>query len=441
LPSVLHLAAVKSTHMPRGSAAPLVTAVHRPIEVPGNAQLRQAPAHSVLQQMPRPPATSVTQCAFKQSSLAAHAWPSRRLPQLPFMHAMPSAQSALVTHLAMHFPFAQRYVPQSCASDAWHVPAPSQVRVVFIIVAPEHVDAAHKVSAGNRAQDPNPSHIPVVPHPDAACVAHSPCGNPAAIGEHVPMRSTWLHDRHSPPHAALQQTPSVQCADAHSVSAAHLAPFIFGPQLPLTHLRPATQSASLTQVGKHMFLVLSQENGEQISIALSRQFRAPSQVKLLVTASASQTPGLHTVPCGWLRHLPAPSQVPSRPHVDLSSALQSVAARAFTPSGIIEHVPSDVAKPHDMHSPPQADSQQNPSAQKPLPHCMAHKQASPLSRSSFVQTVVVMSGGASVDASTFPTIASEPTSLLVPASPLGCAIPAPLHPATAATNRIATRME
>jgi hypothetical protein len=61
--------------------------------------------------------------------------------------------------------------------------------------------------------------------------------------------------------------------------------------------------------------------------------------------------------------------------VDLSSALQSLAARGFTPEGVGVQVPSEVGRPHDMQVPLQAVSQQNPSTQKPVPHCELQEQA------------------------------------------------------------------
>jgi hypothetical protein len=105
-------------------------------------------------------------------------------------------------------------------------------------------------------------------------------------------------ERHAPPHAVLQQTPSVQCADAHSLPARQVAPFIFRPQLPPTHLRPLTQFASLVQVGKHLSVDLSQEKGAHRTDAACLHVPVPSQRKVLVTASVSHLPERQTVPEG-----------------------------------------------------------------------------------------------------------------------------------------------
>jgi hypothetical protein len=45
----------------------------------------------------------------------------------------------------------------------------------------------------------------------------------------------------------LQQTPSTQKVEAHSLPAEQGWPCDFGPQLPLTQLCPETQSLSLAQ--------------------------------------------------------------------------------------------------------------------------------------------------------------------------------------------------
>lgn len=136
------------------------------------------------------------------------------------------------------------------------------------------------------------------------------------MGEQVPSEPTRLHERQAPPHAVLQQTPSAQWPEAHSTSPpGQSAPFIFLPQLPCTHLRPLTQSASVLHVGKHWFVPALHENGAHTVDGPALQAPAPSQTKLFVTASPEQVPARQVVPASYERHLPAPSQVPSRPQV------------------------------------------------------------------------------------------------------------------------------
>lgn len=107
LPSVPQLAAVMSAHIRRGSGAPTATELQRP-KLPAMEQLRHAPTQAVLQQMPPPAALSLTQFRLRQSWLAVQAWPSSLGPQLLFTQAIPSAQSADVTHLELQRPFAHR---------------------------------------------------------------------------------------------------------------------------------------------------------------------------------------------------------------------------------------------------------------------------------------------------------------------------------------------
>jgi hypothetical protein len=123
------------------------------------------------------------------------------------------------------------------------------------------------------------------------------------MGVQVPGWPTRLHARHAPLHAVLQQTPffvtgsmSAQWVDAHSVLALQTAPFILRPQVPFTHLRPLTQSRSLEQVAKHALVAELHENGAHNVEAPNLQVPVPLQVKVPVTASASQLPALQTVP-------------------------------------------------------------------------------------------------------------------------------------------------
>jgi hypothetical protein len=63
----------------------------------------------------------------------------------------------------------------------------------------------------------------------------------------VPSEVDSAQLRHEPVQAELQQTPSTQKLEAHSVPAEQSCPFDLGPQLPLTQLWPLTQSSSVTQ--------------------------------------------------------------------------------------------------------------------------------------------------------------------------------------------------
>jgi hypothetical protein len=85
--------------------------------------------------------------------------------------------------------------------------------------------------------------------------------------------------------------------------------------------------------------------------------------------SPSQIPALHTVPTGYFSQVPLPSHAPSRPQVDVESALHSASPdRGRTPAGTGEHMPSALGSPHVTQVPVQAELQQYPSTQLPLWH-------------------------------------------------------------------------
>jgi hypothetical protein len=77
----------------------------------------------------------------------------------------------------------------------------------------------------------------------------TPCGSPAPAGleAQVPSEVDSAQLWHEPVQAELQQTPSAQKVEAHSVPTEQGCPFDLGPQLPLTQLWPLTQSLSLRQ--------------------------------------------------------------------------------------------------------------------------------------------------------------------------------------------------
>jgi hypothetical protein len=176
--------------------------------------------------------------------------------------------------------------------------------------------------------------------------------------------------------ATLQHTPSVQKPDAHSGPFAHLEPLTFRPQLPATHFVPL-QSTSEAHVAMHAPFVESHWNGLQIVVGPALHRPLPSQTMLPETAAPSQAPALHTVPAACLRHAPAPSQVPSRPHDATSVFGQSVAARGAAPDATSVHVPGEPGALHVLQVSPHATLQQTPSAQKPLAQSPAQPQAWP----------------------------------------------------------------
>jgi len=212
-----------------------------------------------------------------------------------------------------------------------------------------------------------PSQAPVVPQVDACCAVQMLCGSalPLSTGQQVPGWLCWLQVTHAPSQATLQQTPSAQKCDPHSLAAAQLAPFGLRPQLPFTHSTPSAQSVLVRQVVAHLFVAVSHVNGAQIVEGPARQRPSPSHTLTSLTASPLQVPGLHTVPDGNLRQCPCPSQVPSSPQVDACDATQ---APDFSgpPFATNEQIPGALWSLHVLQVSVQAVLQHMPSTQKPL---------------------------------------------------------------------------
>jgi hypothetical protein len=91
-----------------------------------------------------------------------------------------------------------------------------------------------------------------------------------------------------------------------------------------------------------------------------------------------QAPGWQVVPTTKLRQAPAPSHVPSRPHVDGSEAGQTPALRGVPPAGTKAQIPGAPAVLQDLHVSVQALLQQTPSTQNPLAQSPSHPQPPPL---------------------------------------------------------------
>jgi hypothetical protein len=147
LPSVPHIAAVRSLQTACGSAPPAAIGVQAPSE-PGIAQLRQAPVQVVAQQTPS------AQCPLMQSASAVQDWPGTLGPQDPtelpvgIVHACPGAQSAWVEQLSVQAPRAQAKLPQLKVLAGRQVPRPSQVCVDLPEVASTQVAAPQAVLTG-----------------------------------------------------------------------------------------------------------------------------------------------------------------------------------------------------------------------------------------------------------------------------------------------------
>jgi hypothetical protein len=197
------------------------------------------------------------------------------------------------------------------------------------------------------------------------------------VGQQVPSRPTWLQELHAPWQATLQQTPSAQKPDAHSLFFEQTAVRGFGPQLPFTHLTPLTQSPSVLQEEKHVFDEGSQSKGAQTVAGPGLQRPPESQTYTPEMDAPSHAPALHTDPVAYLRQAPAPLHVPSSPHVETSALGHTVADRGGAPFGTNEQVPGAAAVLHALQVSAQAVLQQRPSTQNPLVQSPPQPQACP----------------------------------------------------------------
>ena len=122
----------------------------------------------------------------------------------------------------------------------------------------------------------------------------------------------------------------------------------------------ATQSvAAVVQVVRHAPAVVSQVYLPHAVGAAAPQTPAPSHVRAdSAVVELMHIGGAHCVLVLYLRHAPAPLQVPSLPHVDAAAAVHCDATSGGSPAAIGEHVPTLPATEHDMHVPVQAALQQ-----------------------------------------------------------------------------------
>ena len=158
--------------------------------LPAIAQDRHVPVQAVAQQTP------LTQKPDAQSPAAPHAAPGGFGPQLPFTHAAPPTQSALVLQdarqlspLALHM-----YAPHESAAAVPQVPAPSQ-RAAWLTVEPAHACPRQIVPAPYSEHAPVPSHEPSRPQLAGPSSGQSLRGStPTGTLVHVPMLPSTAHD-------------------------------------------------------------------------------------------------------------------------------------------------------------------------------------------------------------------------------------------------------
>jgi hypothetical protein len=162
-------------------------------------------------------------------------------------------------------------------------------------------------------------------------------------------------------------------------------------------------------------VVPSQLNGAQTVAGPGRQRPTESQTSTLSTDAPSHTPGLQTEPGAYLRHAPAPLQVPSSPQVEISAFGHMPGARGAAPFATKVHVPGADWVLHALHVSPQAVLQQTPSTQNPLTQSPPHPQACPL-------------------AFRIPAVPLHATSLCASVPPSGAGTVFPPHPPSATST-------
>ena len=117
-----------------------------------------------------------------------------------------------------------------------------------VAVVPAHDGVRHCVLGYMQAVRFVPLQAPPQRLPSDAHAVRDPCGAPVT-GEQVPTLAVTSQASHSPPHAALQHTPSVQIPDVHDTPVVQALPFpTLGTQIPALHQLPAEQSVLTVQL-------------------------------------------------------------------------------------------------------------------------------------------------------------------------------------------------
>jgi hypothetical protein len=200
----------------------------------------QVPAQAPLQQVPSAQEPLVHMRARLQTApLASAAVQVPALQKVPVAHSVSAAQ--LVWQAVA--PELQPYGAQlevALAQD----PAPSQRGVES--VAPAQIGEPHEPPLGGNVQAPAPLHAP----PQAPEPKHSSAGScPAGIAVQAPAEPITLQAWQAPPHAAAQQTPSVQKPLAHWDARTQALPLArSGTQLPPAQCALAAHSESVAQL-------------------------------------------------------------------------------------------------------------------------------------------------------------------------------------------------
>jgi hypothetical protein len=267
------------------------------------------------------------------------------------------------------------------------VSVPLHVSATFSVVGEAHDAETQTVPEAYFWQARAPSQAPLRLHCAADSSGHSSSGSvPALIGAHVPFATpvvASLHPSQTPSQGASQHTPSgEQIAPMHSPELAHVDPSE-SLHCPLLQTNGALQSALEKQVERHTPLAhVYPVPHAEVPPANAQTWPASHILAGCTLPTPTHTGGAQTVPTGYGSHPPTPSQLPSleqsTPAAPRPSEQSSCGSLPALTGAHLPSCPPVAALEHAMHGlPVHAESQQNPSAQKPLAQSVGSEQVCP----------------------------------------------------------------
>ena len=172
----------------------------------------------------------------------------------------------------------------------------------------------------------------------------------------------------------MQQTPWAQKPERHSPPAPHATPTVFLAQLPPMHVNGAMQSASTVHVVRHA--PEPQAYGSHMDVVAAWHVPVPLQDRDDVSVDPVQVADAHCVPAAYFRQPPAPSHMPSFPHVLAPWSVHWPSGSV--PVGTFVQVPRLPPTAHDWQVPAHAVAQQKPCWQNPVMHSVPAPHAIPV---------------------------------------------------------------
>src|SRR4029079_1023190 len=212
------------------------------------------------------------------------------------MQLNPATQSALLAQLVLQFVVPQMYGLHDRSAPGAQVPLVSQ-RGAGCSAPALQESAPHVVVAAYLRQAPAPLHCPSRPQVIAPSSAHWPSGSmPSGTFRQVPSLPATAHDLHVPVQVAEHQRPCAQSAELHSPSPPQAAPSGFLPQLLLTQVLGATQSASVMQLIRQVFPSAAHWYGMHAWVGDPEDSPLLSHVPVVVPIEPTQASTAQTTP-------------------------------------------------------------------------------------------------------------------------------------------------